>query len=333
MSGRRVALLGTVAALAVGLAAAPSSGQGTDDSRTTPVRAERPVAGCRVFPADNWWNTDISALPRHPRSSDWIRHMSPRSRLHPDFGPAFGAQRMPYGIPVTVVGGNHPTHRVRFTYRSESDHVRYPLGDDTRIEGGWRSDGDRHAIIVDRSRCRLYETWNTRRRDGRWLAGSGAVWNLRSNALRPDGWTSADAAGLPILPGLLRWREVRSGTVDHAIRFTTDVTDRRYLWPARHQAGAVDNRSYPPMGARFRLSASFDIGSYSPRTRVVLRAMQTYGLVLADNGSPWYFQGDATNKWPTRVLDELKQIPARAFVAVDTSSLMVDPDSAAVATG
>jgi hypothetical protein len=126
---------------------------------------------------------------------------------------------------------------------------------------------------------------------------------------------------------------VRRGTVDHAIRFTTDVTDRRYLWPARHQAGAVNNRNYPPMGARFRLSASFDLGPYSRQTRVILRAMQTYGLVLADNGSPWYFQGDATNKWPTRVLDELKQIPARAFVAVDTSSLRVDPDSAAVATG
>jgi hypothetical protein len=333
MTRRRVAAVGVAAALALGLAAAPSSGQTSHDGRTAPDRTDRAVAGCRVFPADNWWNTDISALPRHERSDAWMRHMSPRSRLHPDFGPAFGAQRMPYGIPVTVVGGDHRKHQVRFTYASESDRVRYPLGNDTKIEGGWNSGGDRHAIIVDRSRCRLYETWNTRRRDGRWHAGSGAVWDLGSNALRPDGWTSADAAGLPILPGLLRWREVRRGTVDHAIRFTTDVTDRRYLWPARHQAGAVNNRNYPPMGARFRLSASFDLGPYSRQTRVILRAMQTYGLVLADNGSPWYFQGDATNKWPTRVLDELKQIPARAFVAVDTSSLMVDPDSAAVATG
>lgn len=336
MSGRRAAAVGLAAALAVGLSVMPGSGSGAaerPDDRTgaTAASLERLVGGCHVFPRDNWWHADISTLPRHPRSSDWMRHMSPRSRLHPDFGPAFGAQRMPYGIPITVVGANHRTHPVHFTYASESDRVRYPLGDDTKIEGGWRSDGDRHAIIVDKSRCRLYETWNTRRRDGRWHAGSGAVWDLTSNRLRPDGWTSADAAGLPILPGLLRWKEVRGGNVDHAIRFTTDVTDNRYLWPARHEAGSVNNRSYPPMGARFRLKATFDVSGYSARTRTILRAMQTYGLVLADNGSPWYFQGDATDNWPTRVLDELKQIPAREFVAVDTSSLMVDPDSAAVA--
>ncbi len=194
-----------------------------------------------------------------------------------------------YGIPVTVVGGGHRRVNVAFTYGRESDRVRYPFGSDTKIEGGRRSDGDRHAIVVDKSRCRLYETWNTSKRDGRWHAGSGAVWDMDSNALRHDGWTSADAAGLPILPGLLRWSEVRKGKVDHAIRFTTDVTDRRYVWPARHQAGSVNNRHYPPMGL-LSLKASFDLSRYSG-LRVVLRAMQNYGLVLADNGSPWYFQG------------------------------------------
>jgi hypothetical protein len=285
-----------------------------------------------VFPTNNYWHADISQLPSHKRSDAWLRHMSPRSRLHPDFGRAYGDQPVPYGIPITVVGGGHRKVNVRFRYAHESDRVRYPLGSDTKIEGGRRSDGDRHAIIVDKTNCKLYETWNTHKRNGHWTAGSGAVWSLASNKLRHDGWTSADAAGLPILPGLLRWGEVKRGKVDHAIRFTTDVTDNRYVWPARHRAGAVDNRKYPPMGARFRLKASFDMSSYGKRARVVLRAMQTYGLVLADNGSPWYFQGEATSKWPSSLMSDLKRVPARAFVAVDTSPLMVDPDSARVAT-
>jgi hypothetical protein len=283
-----------------------------------------------VFPTNNYWHADISKLPKNRRSDAWLRHMSPRSNLHPDFGRAYGEQPVPYGIPITVVGAGHRKVPVGFTYRRESDRVRYPLGNDTNIEGGKRSDGDRHAIVVDKSNCKLYETWNTRKRNGHWHAGSGAVWDLTSNRLRHDGWTSADAAGLPILPGLLRWSEVRKGNVDHAIRFTTDVTDRRYVWPARHRAGAVNNRNYPPMGARFRLKASHDLSQYRPQTRVVLRAMQKYGLVLADNGSPWYFQGEASRKWPSRLIEDLKSVPARAFVAVDTSSLMVSKDSARV---
>jgi hypothetical protein len=325
-----------VAACGTGLlAAVPASG--TAPSRAATDSNARPVAGCPVFPDNNYWHADISELPQHARSDAWLRHMSPRSRLHPDFGRAYGEQAVPYGIPVTVVGDAHRRVRVRFTYARESDRVRYPLGKDTNIEGGRRSDGDRHAIIVDKSRCRLYELWNLHQPQKKWTpywrAGSGAVWDLRSNALRKDGWTSADAAGLPILPGLLRWSEVRKGNVDHAIRFTTDVTDQRYVWPARHQAGSVNNRRYPPMGARFRLKASHDLSQYGARTRVVLRAMQSYGMVLADNGSPWYFQGEASAKWPSKLISELKQVPARAFVAVDTSSLMVDPDSARVSPG
>ena len=290
-----------------------------------------PGTRCQVFPAANYWHADVRALPVHPRGGEWLAHMSPTRRLHPDFGPSYGAQAVPYGIPVTVVGGAHPTVPVSFEYADESDRVRYPLGPDTRIEGGRASDGDRHTVVVDRSTCRLYETWSTyRRSDGRWTAGSGATWSLKSNRLRPQGWTSADAAGLPILPGLLRYDEVRAGRVDHAIRFTTDVTDRRHVWPARHDAGSVSDRSYPPMGARFRLRAGFPIGSYRADTRVVLAAMKRHGLVLADNGSPWYFQGTADDRWPSGLLDELKTIPASAFEAVDTTPLRARRGSARV---
>jgi len=296
------------------------------------VVAPRPVAGtsCRVFPADNWWHADVSHLPVHARSGAWLAHMSTGVDLHPDFGPSFG-DGPNYGIPVTVVDGSHPRVRVRFDYASESDRVRYPLGADTRIEGGRNSDGDRHAIIVNKSSCRLFETWLTRKRDGVWHAGSGATWSLGSNALRPDGWTSADAAGLPILPGLLRWNEVKAGFVEHAIRFTTDRTARAHLWPARHDAGSGGIASYPPMGARFRLRASWQPTGLGPAARVVVRAMKTYGLVLADNGSPWFFQGEQNGQWPSLLIEDLKKIPASAFVAVDTSSLRIDKDSAAVA--
>lgn len=290
----------------------------------------RPVPGtkCPTFPANSWWHADISALPVHSKSAAWMANMSSDRDLHPDFGPSYGAQSVPYGIPITVVDGDHGRVRVRFEYADESDRVRYPLGKDTKVEGGQWKSGDRHTVVIDRDRCRLYETYATSRSDGRWRAGSGAVFDLRSNALRPDGWTSADAAGLPILPGLLRYDEVKAGRVDHAIRFTTDITDRRYLWPARHHAGSVNNRNYPPMGARFRLKASYKIKpGLRADTKVVLQAMKTYGLVLADNGSPWYFQGTADRRWESGIIEELKTIPASAFEAVDTSSLMVDPDS------
>jgi hypothetical protein len=311
----RVLALGLAAALPAALVGLPADGA----VRTVPGTS------CPTFPADSYWHADVSRLKVHPRSAAWMSHMSPTRRLHPDFGPSGG---VPYGIPITVVSGSHPKVSVRFTYADESDRVRYPLGSDTRIEGGWGSTGDRHAVVVDKSTCRLYETFATRRSGTRWYAGSGATWDLRSNALRPAGWTSADAAGLPILPGLLRLGEVRSGYVDHAIRFTTNVTDRRYVWPARHQAGSVTNASYPPMGARFRLKAGFPIGRYRADTQVVLRAMKRYGLVLADNGSPWYFQGARNSKWPVGFLDELKTIPASAFEAVDTAPLRVSSGSA-----
>ncbi len=290
-----------------------------------------PVAGtaCAAFPDDNWWHADVSDLPEHRRSAQWLSHMSTDVDLHPDFGPNDGAGP-DYGIPVTVVGKAHRKVKVRFRYASESDRVRYPLGSDTRVEGGRSSSGDRHAVVVVRGSCKLYETFATRKTARGWKAGSGAVWSLGSNALRPDGWTSADAAGLPILPGLLRRREVRRDRIDHAIRFTTDVTARRHLWPARHDAGSKSSLAYPPMGARFRLDGSWRPRGFSVEAKRVVHAMQTYGLVLADNGSPWFFQGEQHHGWPDDLIADLKQIPASAFVAVDTSSLQVSASSGQV---
>ncbi|GAB3778622.1 hypothetical protein GCM10027601_03510 [Nocardioides ungokensis] len=322
----RVRPLGVLTPLVLAASLLTSSAVASDGSPPA-----RPVAGtgCQAFPDDNYWHADIRDLPVHPRSRQWLSHMSTDRDLHPDFGPSYGAGP-DYGIPVTVVGHGHKRVRVRFDYAAESDRVRYPLGRDSRIEGGRNSPGDKHAVVVDRGACRLYETWNTRVHDGHWRAGSGAVWSLTSDALRPDGWTSADAAGLPILPGLLRWNEVKARDVDHAIRFTTDVTSRHHLWPARHDAGSRDSLAYPPMGARFRLKAGFPTRGFSAGAKAVIRAMKTYGLVLADNGSPWFFQGEQNPHWPDRLIADLKRIPASAFVAVDTSGLKVSDDSARV---
>lgn len=288
-----------------------------------------PGTTCPVFPADNYWNADISRLPVNAHSSAWLSHMQASTRhLHADFGPSFGAQPVPYGIPITVVNRAAKV-AVRFGYAAESDKGPYPLSASTKIEGGSTASGDRHAIVVDAATCTLYETWDTHHYASGWYAGSGAIWSLKSDALRPAGWTSADAAGLPILPGLLRYDEVRAGKVDHAIRFTTDVTDRSYVWPARHEAGSVSSSAYPPMGARFRLKASFDISGYPRDARVVLQAMKTYGLVLADNGSPWYFQGTSDTRWGTAIISALGGVPASAFEAVDTAPLRVSASSGA----
>ncbi len=236
---------------------------------------------------------------------------------------------MPYGIPFIVTNSSHPKVDITFQYSSESDRGPYPLGPDTPIEGGAGSGGDQHAIMLDSSTCTLYELYDANYSTHGSTAGSGAIWNLYSDALRPSGWTSADAAGLPILPGLLRQDEVQAGFVGHAIRMTVQTTDNLFIWPARHEAGAVDDLNYPPMGARFRLKASVDISHFSRDTQVVLTAMKHYGLIVADNGSNWYFQGAAQTGWDNTMLDQLKTIPVGDFEAVDTSSLMIDPNSGA----
>ena len=309
----------------------------TAASVAIPMQGQHAVAGtvvgtaCPTFPDNSWWHADVSKLPVHASSDNWMANMSPTSKLHPDFGKSFGAQSVPYGIPITVVGGSHAKVKVRFDIADESDHVRYPLGPDTLVEGGQWKTGDRHTIVVDADTCRLYETWATRMPKPLstiWRAGSGATWRLTSHRLRPDTWTSGDAAGFPILPLLLTYEEVVARTIDHAIRFTTEVTDKSYLWPARHQAGADNNANFPPMGARFRLKASYPIDpALRGDTKAILKAMKKYGLALADNGSYWYFQGTADKRWPNRLLDELKQVPASAFEAVDTLPLQISPDS------
>ncbi len=291
-----------------------------------------------MFPADNVWNTNISELPVNMHSAAWLASMnSATTFLHPDFGPNPGGY--PYGIPFTVVTGNQPLVKVTFQYASESDNGPYPLGPDTPIEGGANSGGDQHAIMVDARTCTLYELWETQYSANGSTAGSGAIWQLRSNQLRPDGWTSADAAGLPILPGLLDFAQVEAAAatgqpITHAIRFTAQVTQSAYLWPARHSASSNSSPNVPPMGARFRLKASFDVAqfcgdsqSYCRDAKAVLTEMQDYGLILADNGSNWYFQGSALPQWPDALVSLLKQIPAQAFEAVDESCLMVTPDS------
>jgi hypothetical protein len=241
----------------------------------------------------------------------------PGRRLHPDFGPSGGP--VPYGIPYDVVDSTHERVTIDFDYADESDPGPYPFGSDITIEGG----SDRHAIMADSDTCTLYELFDANWNGGAPTAGSGAIWAMDSNALRPAGWTSADAAGLSILAGLVRLDEVQAGVVDHAIRVTASRTDRRYVWPARHQAGAALDRSLPPMGARFRLKGGFDISGFRPDTRVILRAMKRYGLIVADNGSNWYFQGTAEDGWSTDMLDELKTIPAGAFRAVDATVLRI----------
>jgi hypothetical protein len=270
-----------------------------------------------MFPTNNIWNTDISTLPVHPSNAQWLANMG-TGNLHPDFGAA------PYGYSYAIVDNSHPRISITFTYASESDPGPYPFGPDIPIEQG----SDRHAFMLNRATCTLYELFDASWNNGHPTAGSGAIFNLRSNALRPNGWTSADAAGLPMLPALVRWDEVRSGAIHHALRFTVVRTDRSYLWPARHQAGAASNPALPPMGARFRLKAGFSISRYSPQAQVVLRAMQRYGMVVADNGSNWFFQG-TQDAWPDSLLTELKTIPSSAFEAVDESSLMIDPNSGA----
>jgi len=298
-----------------------------------PASSAPPFApDCPIFPADNVWHADISGLPVHPRSDDWISSMGgPTRRIHPDFGPS--GEEMPYGIPFDVVDGTHPRVQVNFDsgYPDESDPGPYPFGAETRIEGGPDATGDRHALMIDRDDCVLYELYRADWNGGNPTAMQGSVFDLRSNDLRPDGWTSADAAGLPIFAGLIRRDEVAAGEIDHAIRVTAQQTDRRYLWPARHQAGVRSDPTLPPMGARFRLKASFDISGFRPDTQVILRAMKKHGLIVADNGSNWFFGGTAEEGWNNDMLDELKTILASQFEAVDTSSLMVDSDSGRVA--
>jgi len=286
------------------------------------------LAGCPVFPGNNVWNVRVDHLPLDPNSAAYVATIGSSRGVHPDFGSGTWAGG-PIGIPYVIVAGSQPGVQIRFDYADESDPGPYPLPSDAPIEGGSTSTGDRHVLVVDRDTCTLYETFSSYpQADGSWRAGSGAVFTLQSNALRPSGWTSADAAGFPILPGLVRFDEVAGGEIRHALRFTAPQTRRAFVWPARHYASSLTGSGYPPMGQRFRLKATVDIARFSTAVQVILRALQTYGMFLADNGSAWYLSGAPDPRWDNDLLvGELAQIKGSDFEAVDESSLMVDSNS------
>jgi hypothetical protein len=309
---RRLLLL----SVGVLLIAPTFAGAGADPPPPTPT-----LAGCPVFPADNAWNQRVDRLPVAKDSARTIARIGLSDPVHPDFGTVYNGA--PNGIPYAVVSGNTRKVPVRFTYASESDRRPYPLPPHVPIEGGPKSSGDRHVIVLDRSTCTDYELFDAHPPAGGrpWTAGSGAIFHLRTDHLRPAGWTSADAAGLAILPGLARYSEVQTGAINHALRFTAPCTAARYIYPARHEAATCSHAGDPPMGLRVRLKALVDISHLSYQARVVATALKRYGLVLADNGSPWYVSGAPSPRWNDAALHELGRLVGRDFQVVDTSSL------------
>ena len=289
------------------------------------------IAGCPLFPANNVWNARVDNLPVDPNSNAYINSIGTNIGLHPDFG-AGEWDGGPIGIPYNVVPGNQPPVEVTFNYDGESDPGPYPIPSNPLIEGGPNSGGDRHVLIVDSGHCILYELFSAYPQpNGSWHAGSGAIFPLYSNDLRPETWTSADAAGLPILPGLVRYDEVVAGQIKHALRFTAEDTRKAYIWPARHYASDITDPGVPPMGQRFRLKASFDVSGFSPEVQVLLNALKIYGMFLADNGGAWYISGVPDERWDNDTLvPELRQVKGSDFEAVDESGLMLHPDSGQV---
>jgi len=275
---------------------------------------------CPVLPASNHFNTRVDALPVASNSAALVASIGAASRFHADFGSGT-YEGAPIGIPYVVVGRGQRKSTVAFEYADESDKGPYPIPANPPIEGGSDSDGDRHILIVDRDACRLYELFSVRRQNGGWSAGSGAIFNLRSNRLRPAGWTSADAAGLPILPGLARYSDVAKGSIDHALRFTARRTRRAFVYPARHFASSDADAALPPMGTRVRLKASTDLSGLGKQARIVARALKRYGALLADNGSPWYFSGAPDSRWDNDDLHTLDRLKGSDFEVVDTSGL------------
>jgi hypothetical protein len=308
-----------VAALAFVLTATPAGARETPPplrtapGGTIPPRPGPSLAGCAVFPQSNVWNRRIDALPKASSSATMVNAIGASRSLHPDFSNSGG-----YGIPYNLVTASTPRSTVHFDYDDESDQVGYPIPASPKIEGG----SDRHILMLDQDACRLYELFAAEKSGSTWYAGSGAVFDLASNALRPAGWTSADAAGLPILPGLVRWDEVASGEIRHAIRFTAPVTCGGYVYPARHEAGSGSCSSRPPMGLRVRLKAGVNISGYGTQARVILTALKRYGAILADNGSAWYITGAPSTGWDDDVLHELHGIHGSDFEVVDTTGLV-----------
>ena len=296
----------------------------------TPTTPPPQIAGCDIFPADNIWNTPIDTAPVDPNSTAYVNTIGANRTLHPDFGSGLW-NGGPIGIPFITVRSSQAQVAVTFEYADESDAGPYPVPTNAPIEGGPNSSGDRHVLLLEQDNCKLYELYSSYpQSNGSWEAGSGAIFDLKRHALRPDGWTSADAAGLPILPGLVRYDEVASGEIRHAIRFTAPQTRRSYVWPARHHASSLTANNYPPMGQRFRLRADFPLNTFSSQVQVILRAMQTYGIILADNGSAWYISGAPDERWNNDLLRELGRVRGSDFAAVDVTGLMLNGDSGQV---
>lgn len=304
-------------ALAALLAAAPALARARHGS--SQVLRSAAEGGCRVFPAGNALNREVASLPASPRSAAYVRSIGLTAHLHPDFG-----RNPAYGIPYQVVGRAQPKVPIHFTsYGSESDAGPYPIPPSAAIEGGGVSgSGDRHVLVVQEGSCRDYELYDAARSGRGWNAASGAVFDLRSNALRPAGWTSADAAGLPIFPLLARYQEVSAGAIDHALRVTVPATQRGYVHPATHFASISADPALPPMGLRLRLKASYPLAGFGGQALVILRALKRYGLIVADNGSPWFITGAPSPGWNEASLQQLERVPGAAFEALDTGPIL-----------
>jgi hypothetical protein len=300
------------------LAPLPGGSGGTGGS-TPGVTTGPSLAGCAMFPANNAWNQKVSSLPVRSDSATMIANISSagKTKLHPDFGGA-GA----YGIPFLVVPKTQPKIAINYTaYGDESDPGPFPIPANAPVEGGSGSTGDRHVLVVQQGTCHLYELGRAFWAANHWNADVGVNWNLSSNALRPLHWTSADAAGLPILPGLVRYDEVAAGHIDHALRFTVPRTQKGFILPATHYASSSTNAALPPMGLRLRLKASFSLAGYHGESLVILKALRTYGMIVADNGSSWYISGAVDTRWNDDDLNQLKSVPGTAFEAVNTGPI------------
>ncbi len=294
-------------------------------SAQTPAPTGPHIGSCPVFPKDNIWNTPIDKLPKHPKSDQYIQAIGDK-KVHNDF-----ASEAIYGIPYTEVPAGTPAAKVTFEYASESDQIDYPIPANALVEGGPKATGDSHIILIDTRKCILYELFDVHKQpNGTWRAGSGAHFDLNSNDLRKSGDTSADAAGLPIFPGLVRYDEVAAGEIDHALRFTITPTQNAFVWPARHEASKNDDQSVAPLGMRFRLRADYDISNFSRSNRVILKALKRYGMFLADNGSSVFLSGAPDKRWNDDDLHTLNRLKASDFEAVDESDLQKADNSAAV---
>jgi len=311
---------GSTTSSTTGATTSSTTGSTTGSPGVPALGADASLNGKQAFPANNPWNTAIDTMPVDPNSDPIITSIGKTTHLHPDFG-----SNPNYGIPYIVVAGTQTPVAMHWTaYGSESDPGPYPVPPTAPIEGGSSSGGDRHVIVIDRDHWKLYELgYGFPQSDGSWDANCGATWDLNSNALRTAGWTSADAAGLPIFPGLIRFDEIKAGVITHAIRFTVQHSRHGYISPARHYASSLTGTQYPPMGMRVRLKSSFPISGFGPQATIILRAMKKYGMIVADNGSNWYFQGapSKAGDWDDNDLDGLKNITGDSFEVVQMGTV------------